>query len=287
MIELYILNELAKFSESKTLTAVAEELFVSQPALTRSMKKLEDLLGVKLFDRRKNRITLNETGKIAAEYAKKVVEAEKVFEDKVKEYEKSHCCFSFASIAPMPIMKLNSFLSKALADYKIESTLSDSERELYKLLDDLEVDLIVTLKEPKNKNKYYFEKLFEEHLFVVLPKNHPLAKKKSILLKELSGEKILIYNKLGFWYNITKKLAPKAEFFDQTELSSVAKLSEFTNLVSFRTNFTLDDISNVENKKVIPIANPELNVQFYCVCRKRDVDKLGPIFSMIRAEFGG
>ena len=71
MTELYVLNELAAFPECGTLTAVAEKMNVSQPALSRSMKKLEEDLGVQLFERGKNRIVLNENGKIAAEYAKK------------------------------------------------------------------------------------------------------------------------------------------------------------------------------------------------------------------------
>lgn len=60
---MYVLNELAAFSKYGTLTAVAEKLNVSQPALSRSMKKLEDDLGVSLFERTKNKITLNDDGK--------------------------------------------------------------------------------------------------------------------------------------------------------------------------------------------------------------------------------
>ena len=94
-----MLNELAAFAKYGTLTAVAEKLAVSQPALSRSMKKLENDLGVNLFNRTKNKITLNENGKAAAELAKKVIEAEKNFEEKVVEYEMKHRVFSFGSVA--------------------------------------------------------------------------------------------------------------------------------------------------------------------------------------------
>lgn len=145
MIELYVLNELAAFPKYGTLTAVAEKMNVSQPALSRSMKKLEEDLGVQLFERGKNRIVLNENGKIAAEYAQKVIEAEAVFEQKVKEYEQTHRIFSFASIAPMPISELTPILSQQFMGMTIKSELKDNEKELYKSLDSGKSKLIVTL----------------------------------------------------------------------------------------------------------------------------------------------
>lgn len=286
MTELYVLNELAQFAEFKTLTAVAQNLNVSQPALTRSMKKLESELGVQLFNRGKNRITLNENGKIAAEYAKKVVEAEKLFEQKVLEYDLTHRIFNFASIAPMPITELTPILSQHFMNFTIQGELKDNEKDLYKLLDTSKVSLIVTLKEPKNKEKYTFTKLFEEHLSVVLPKNHPLAKKEKLSLKELAGEKILIYNKLGFWYQTTKNLVSSAEFFDQTEVKALKELAELTGLASFCTNFTKNSIPDRENKKIIPLTDSAVNVTFYCVCQKKNAPKLTSVFSQIKSIYG-
>lgn len=153
MIELYVLNELAAFPKYGTLTAVAEKMNVSQPALSRSMKKLEEDLGVQLFERGKNRIVLNENGKIAAEYAQKVIEAESVFEKKVIEYEQTHRIFSFASIAPMPISELTPILSQQFMGMTIKHELKDNEKELYKSLDSGKSKLVVTLSSAKEHGK--------------------------------------------------------------------------------------------------------------------------------------
>lgn len=45
MIELYLLEQLAAFSRRGTLSGAAEELHISQPALSQSMKKLEEGFG--------------------------------------------------------------------------------------------------------------------------------------------------------------------------------------------------------------------------------------------------
>ncbi len=286
MIELYVLNELAAFPKYGTLTAVAEKMNVSQPALSRSMKKLEEDLGVQLFERGKNRIVLNENGKIAAEYAQKVIEAETVFEKKVIEYEQTHRIFSFASIAPMPISELTPILSQQFMGMTIKNELKDNEKELYKSLDSGKSKLVVTLAPPKNTEKYAAVKLFTENLFIVLPKNHRLAEKDRIELKDLAGEKILIYNKIGFWYETTKRLIPGVEFFDQQEFSALKQLAKLTELPSFVTNFTIQNVREMKNKKAVPLEDNEVNVTYWCVCLKKNESQLAATFSQIRAIYG-
>ena len=286
MTELYVLNELAAFPECGTLTAVAEKMNVSQPALSRSMKKLEEDLGVQLFERGKNRIVLNENGKIAAEYAKKVIEAEALFEQKVKEYERTHRIFNFASIAPMPISELTPILSQQFLGMTVKSELKDNEKDLYKMLDSGNARLIVTLAPPKNTEKYAAEKLFTENLFIVLPKKHRLAEKDRISLKELAGEKILIYSKLGFWYETTKNLIPDVEFFDQQEMTALRQLAKLTKLPSFVTNFTIQNVREMKDKKAVAILDSEVNVTFWCVCLKKNENQIATAFSQIRAIYG-
>ena len=53
LIEIHLMEHLLAFAECGSLLKAAEKLHMSQPALTRSMKKLEDDLGVSLFLREK------------------------------------------------------------------------------------------------------------------------------------------------------------------------------------------------------------------------------------------
>lgn len=69
MIENYHLEQLLAIYEYGTLSAAAEHLNLTQPSLSRSMRKLENELGAQLFDRGKNRIVLNQLGLIAVEHA--------------------------------------------------------------------------------------------------------------------------------------------------------------------------------------------------------------------------
>lgn len=52
-------------AESGSLTKAAQQLHITQPAMSAMLKKLEEELGVELFDRSPNRIHLNKAGEVA------------------------------------------------------------------------------------------------------------------------------------------------------------------------------------------------------------------------------
>jgi len=186
----------------------------------------------------------------------------------------------------MPISELTPILSQQFLGMTVKSELKDNEKDLYKMLDSGNARLIVTLAPPQNTEKYAAEKLFTENLFIVLPKNHRLAEKDRISLKELAGEKILIYSRLGFWYETTKNLIPDVEFFDQQEMTALRQLAKLTELPSFVTNFTIQNVREMKDKKAVAISDSEVNVTFWCVCLKKNEKQLAATFSQIQAIYG-
>ncbi|WP_243686334.1 LysR family transcriptional regulator [Lentilactobacillus rapi] len=89
-IDLELLRELVAFQKYGSLSATAEHLMITQPTVTRGMKKLEQQLGVTLFDRQvSNHIQLNDTGQFAVGEAEKLLKAESDFTGKVRNYDRS------------------------------------------------------------------------------------------------------------------------------------------------------------------------------------------------------
>ena len=64
-----LLKQLIAFEQYGTLAEVAEHLLITQPTVTRGMRKLEEELEVVLFDRKPNKIELTETGLLAVQEA--------------------------------------------------------------------------------------------------------------------------------------------------------------------------------------------------------------------------
>ncbi len=76
------------FAETGRLTETAEKYSISQPTLSRVMKKIEDEFCVPLFIRGKNKIELNENGKLAANEMKFVVKQTDEMFSKIRRFDK-------------------------------------------------------------------------------------------------------------------------------------------------------------------------------------------------------
>src|SRR5215471_8922865 len=66
-VDTRVLRYIAVVAEEGNLTRAARRLFVSQPALTKQIKHLEEQLGVQLFDRSRAGMSLTEPGRVFAE----------------------------------------------------------------------------------------------------------------------------------------------------------------------------------------------------------------------------
>lgn len=89
MIEFYQLEQLLTIAKVGTISKAAEVLLISQPALTRSIQRLEDELGVQLFDRKKNKVELNANGKLAVELFEKLLNDKEKIVNTLQAYNRS------------------------------------------------------------------------------------------------------------------------------------------------------------------------------------------------------
>ena len=127
MFELYQLEQLLIVAECGTLSGAAEKLHLSQPALSRSMQKLEEELQVTLFDRQKNKISLNENGKLAIELARRVVEQANDLMEQVRAFDRSQRTIFIGSCAPAPLWELSSWTSGIYPDMTVSSEMKENE----------------------------------------------------------------------------------------------------------------------------------------------------------------
>lgn len=77
------LNYVIAIAEEQNLTQAAKRLFISQPALTQYISRLETELGVKLFNRSKLPVTLTEAGMYYLENMKKIYTAEQALRSEI------------------------------------------------------------------------------------------------------------------------------------------------------------------------------------------------------------
>lgn len=262
MFELYQLEQLLAVSEYGTLSNAAEHLHVSQPALSRSMQRLETELHVSLFNRQKNKIELNENGQMAVDYAQQIVDKCQDMIERIQAFERSQRTILVGFCAPVPLWEIPPVLSNLYPDRTISSEMRKNEVLLQGLRDD--VYQLIILPYPVDEPGITCVKYGEEHLFFSLPPAHPLSGSKALYMKDLNGETMLLRNRLGFWRDVTDKKMPDTRFLEQEDFA-FDELVKTSALPSFTTDVALRREGNSPNRVNIPILDEEANVTYYCL----------------------
>ncbi|MCB1735839.1 MAG: LysR family transcriptional regulator [Gammaproteobacteria bacterium] len=174
-------------------TRAAEELHLSQPAVSMQIKQLEESTGIPLFEQLGKRIYLTVAGSELHRYARiirqQLGEAEAVLED-LKGLRRGRLSVGVASTA-------NNFAARLLARFVedmegVSFSLDVTNREtLLRQLENNERDLVIMGRPPKDAD--LDESAFMANpLVMIAPKGHPLAARQSIPLKELDGETFVV-----------------------------------------------------------------------------------------------
>ena len=103
MVDYHILQQFVTFYQTGTLRETAEKLHISQPTLTRNMQRLEEIFEVSLFVRTKNSISLNETGKIAAEDAQMLLKQTENMLRHARDFDLTIISIMFGSCSPVHV----------------------------------------------------------------------------------------------------------------------------------------------------------------------------------------
>ena len=267
MIELAQLQQLIAVSEHGTISAAAEELHLSQPALTRSLQRLESELGVALFDRKRNRAALNRVGEQAVTRAKAVLGAVDDMAVELRLYAARLSTIAIGSCGPAPMWDLAAELAERNPAKTLSTELGDTESLLAGLKRG-SYRLILTDR-PIEQPGILCQKYTQERLCVALPPNHPLSTRPSIRMEELREESILAYRDMGVWRRIVQK-NPQLHYLVQSDRGTLAELVQATELPCFSSNLTASRFLGRSNRVSVPLEDEEASVTFYLCAREND-----------------
>jgi DNA-binding transcriptional LysR family regulator len=273
------------FAEFGTLTEVAEKFNISQPTITRTMKKAEEVFGVPLFDRTKNSIHLNQNGKIAAQEITILLRQTDQMINRVRAYDRANRTISIGTAAAIQLPELVGKLSRAFPDKAISTEMKLPD-ELLSGLYSRAYQLIILPFDPSNRGgedadtDLFSRKIGEEHLMFLLPRQHPLAGRKALCFADLNGENFLLFSEIGFWSDLVHRKMPDSCFLVQTERYSFKELIANSVLPCFATDLSLDegDGADVYDRVCVPIEDPEANVAYYLTCRKEERRRYAEFF---------
>ncbi len=173
------LNYILCIAKHQNLTKAAQELYISQPTLTKHLQKLEREMDGKLFSRSGNSYTPTYLGRRYMEYAKKVLAVNQDWEKELQDltsYNEGEL-----NIA-LPLMRSSSMVPQIMEVFRerypgvkvnlLEEAYAIQER----LLLDEQLDFAI-FNEAKPHPKLEYETLLKEEVLLVMPADHPLAKR--------------------------------------------------------------------------------------------------------------
>lgn len=269
MAELNQFYQLVAIADTGTLSKAAEIVHISQPALTRSIQKLEAEWNVTLFDRQKNKMTLNPTGELAVQYARRILDDVNSMTKAVQAYERSLRTISVGSCAPGPLLELLPELTERFYGMALTSEMSNPEN-LLSGLENGAYQLIITDKEVAAPD-ILCRPFCMEQLYLTVPPAHPLAVcRDGICLEDLAGETMLLYKDIGIWKERVVSKMPQTKFILQDQGDAFSALVQVSALPAFVSDLTLKHGGGwqEQNRVTLPLLDPETHVTFYCSVHK-------------------
>lgn len=193
-LNFHLLEQFVVLARTKNFTRAAEELHLSQSALSRAIQKLEDQLGQPLFERKPREIVLTDLGALLLDRARQML---KLMEDTFSELSEAGRrgrvrLGAIPTIAPFFLPSLLSSFAEKHPDISV-IVQEDTTDVLIKRCSHGEIDLAI-LALPVIAKDLEFEPLFEEELLLLLPLGHALEAQKKITAKSVDGYPFVMLN---------------------------------------------------------------------------------------------
>ena len=188
------LTYLIAVAEEKHFGNAAKRCFVSQPTLSAQLKKLEEELGVQLFERSNRQVLVTPIGEDICRQARDILNDIEQLKRSAKAATDPLSGTLHLGIIPTLAPYLLPLIIAPLKNQLPDLELLLREEQTHVIVNKLskgELDAII-LALPIDDNQFVCEELFDETFFVAMPADHPLNKHKEIKLSQLKNETLLL-----------------------------------------------------------------------------------------------
>ena len=188
------LNYLVAVADSHHFGRAAERCFVSQPTLSGQIKKLEEELGVTLFERTRRSVETTQLGETIVAQARRVLEQA----DALRQLAQSHQdplvgplrMGAIPTLSPYLMPLILKPLKKKYPQIKLVLTEELTDTLLMRLgKHEIDAALLAT---PVENPEFESMPLFNEPFWLIHPRRHPLSERKKIIQSDLDGADLLL-----------------------------------------------------------------------------------------------
>lgn len=234
-----------------SFSKAAQKLYLSQPALSTAIKKIEKCHGTSLFDRNTNPLKLTDAGAIYIEKVKKIMAIEEDLYSEINDLSKlktghiriGGTQYFNSYILPLALQKFNSLYPGITIELK-----EDNSAKISDLLLEGSIDLMFSC-DVINDNKFTMKKIFRDELILCVPSNFPINKE----LSKFALSKEMIVN--DFHLSDNCPCVPIEEFKDTPFLLLTQKNNLYHRAISICNNAGFTPIIKMHLDQLVTAFN--------------------------------
>jgi len=187
------LRSLIKIVETGSFTKAAEQLSLSQPAVSQHIRQLEDALGVRIFEHAHNKFHLTPQGEIVVKYARQMASLDRkmkqALENEREQIRSLTVGITHTAQSSAIIEALAAYVSKF--DGLNLKILTNTTDNLYAMLKSYELDFAFIEGKSSDPSLGYML-LDTDCLVLAVPPSHPLARQSTITIQQLMKERLIL-----------------------------------------------------------------------------------------------
>ncbi len=228
------LRAFAALSRTGSFTLAAKEMFLSQSAVSHSMKALETDVGCRLFDRVGKKVLLTQAGEALLHHTEKILQ------------EMAAARAGLEQLGKWGVGRLRIGASPTACQYILPAVLREFKESFPKCRiaiepgDTLEaiesvrenrIDLAITL-EPRNEDQFEFHPLFTDELTFIVGAMHPWARDGHVIRSDIPKQSYVLYNKKSYTFRMVRDYFNQEDMVLNTviELGSMEAIKELVKL---------------------------------------------------------
>jgi DNA-binding transcriptional LysR family regulator len=209
-------------ADHKSFAKASVSLFIAQSAVSIAIRKLEENLNLKLFNRNNKSVSLTAEGHVLLRHANKIIDQTndaKLELAEMGKLEKGEVKLGIPAMLasyyfPKYLVKFN----RLHPDLKV-SIIDKGTKRIQYLLEQGEIDMgIVNMEETSTSLEEV--QIFAEEMLICLPKTHPLAKKSSVSFLEFTKHRLILYKEDYFLREIINRLCEAQQIEPQIHMET-------------------------------------------------------------------
>lgn len=264
-----------KIAETGSLTKAAEQLHISQPAMSAMLKKIETELNVELFDRSANRIQLNQVGETALIHVNNILRDYEQMKKDLLSLSQQKLSISFGFCDPGVQWYCVPRFSYAYPEISVSEELYQTQ-DIVQILLDRNYDVIIAPHKVIHSD-ISCKSFLSDRVFLSVPTDNKLASRENVSLREIPAQPLLLPDIGGYFVKQIEKIIIQEKLpitLVKNEFMITQHLIRSTNFLTTVSLLSKELRNDGTNRLLIPFSDAELKVQYFIAYHQANKQKI-------------